>query len=150
MKYWGCNTSPSVDTNPKALTMDWKPLPSSLTNTKGLWDCRPTVLAWAHLVGCWQGEENCVMFAPEGLPMIAAPVNHSNTPWLAFFFGCIPRIQISEQNPQLGSTPFPSLNCVPPPSLSRPARWARTKNKDQWIFICLKHQKDVTTLVMKR
>lgn len=130
------DTPPWIHTDPKALAVDCRPLPSSVTRTKGLWDCWPSILAWAPVVGCCHGDE-AVWCSLQQTPAIAAPVDHNNTPWPAFLAPVLPSFE--HQNSALFFPPLPpsltpltaSSSFLPPALfsafLSRLARWASTR-----------------------
>lgn len=131
------HTPPWINTDPKALAMDWRPLPSSVTRTKGLWDCWPSVLAWAPVVGCCHGDE-AVWCSLQQTPAIAAPVDHNNTPWPAFLASVLPSSEHQNSallfpSPLLSFTSLTASSSVLPPVLfflpyfSHPARWAGTE-----------------------
>lgn len=145
------------NTDPKALAMDWRPLPSSVTRTKGLWDCWPSVLAWAPVVGCCHGDE-AVWCSLQQSPTIAAPVDHNNTPWPAFLASILPSLETPKQHASLPSSAsflhfslslYPSLL---PPHFSYltflPSQMSGCWNSERCIFIRLNRHSGVTTLVM--
>ncbi len=151
------HTPPQINTDPKALAMDWRPLPSSVTRTKGLWDCWPSVLAWAPVVGCCHGDE-AVWCSLQQTPTITAPVDHNNTPWPAFLASILPSFEHQNStlpfpSPLLSFAFLPTSSSFPPsgPVLYltfSPSQMSRHRNRERRIFIRLKHHRDVTTLVM--
>lgn len=105
------DTPPWNNTDPKA--------PSSLTHTKGLWVCWPSILACPPpppAFGCCHGDE-AVWCSLQQTPAIAAPVDHNHTPWPAFLDSLPPSLE-HRHSSSLSSLPSFLHSCVLTPFLT--------------------------------
>lgn len=122
----------------KSSLCNWRPLPSSVTHTKGLWDCWPSVLAWAPVVG--------VMLSPADPRHRCAGAPQQHT--LAGFPGCRPELRIPKQHASLLHPLLRFLHrfsLLPSSFLVfylgfSPCQMNRHWNSERRIFIRLKHQ----------